>query len=669
MTETADVRLRAPMALAALLIAALAFLPIANWIPGGHAAPWYSSVRSGWLSGSAIVVGVAIILAILSQRAAWLWRDGATARAATLFAKQPLLTSLLIAALALLLYTVIARIVLSARPLLIDEIVELFQARMLTHGHLWQPVGRYPEFFSSMHMVDSHGRYFSQFPVGGPAMLALGVLWHAPWLVDPFFGAISVLAFAAYVRIAEPRPGVALGAVLLLAFAPFTAFMAGSHMNHVTVLTWLVIAMAAMARVMTSNHPRPWLALASGLAFGVAATIRPTDAMAFALPAAAWYLARSIRTPSRWKDAIPAALGVALPLLVLLWANARTTGSPFLFGYEALWGKNHSLGFHKAPWGMAHTPARGLELVNIYFLWLQTYFLETPVPALIPAIITIALTRTLDRFDRYLLTSSALLVAVYFAYWFNGFYLGPRFMYPLLPVLAILTARFPSAVRERFGTGQLYRVTLYGTSCAILMAVLLLVPLRAKEYSQGLLTMRFNADSAATSSGVTHALVFVRESWGAQLVARLWALGVTRTHTAQLYDQVDACALEQAITHLEESDVRGADAFRLLSPLLADSARTIGSRLSPDTTERMLPGSTYPALCVARIQEDRTGFTLYPPFLNSHGGGNLYVRDLGARDTLLIKRYPDRPVYLLKPATTDVGDMPRFYPMQRDSAR
>ncbi|MGH7627645.1 MAG: hypothetical protein ACREOJ_20310, partial [Gemmatimonadaceae bacterium] len=73
--------------------------------------------------------------------------------------------------------------------------------------------------------------------------------------------------------------------------------------------------------------------------------------------------------------------------------------------------------------------------------------------------------------------------------------------------------------------------------------------------------------------------------------------------------------------------------------------------------------------CVARIQDDRSGFTLFPPFLLAHGGGNMYVRDLGARDTLLMKRYPDRPVYLLKPASSDVGDMPRFYPVQRQALR
>ena len=660
---------RAPFALAAILIAALAFLPFANWIPGGASAPGYAQNLTDWIYGSAIALGVGYVLAISSSSRGltWLWRDDAAARPIAFFSRRPLATSAAVAIVAFLAYALISRLVFNAHPLLIDEIVQMVQANLLAHGHLSEPVAAHPEFFSGINIVDTNGRYFAQFPIGGPAMLALGVLWHAPWLVGPVFGAVTVLAFSAYLRIAEPRAGIALGALLLLAFAPFTAFMAGSYMNHVTVLTWIVIGMAAMAKVVTSDRPRPWLALLSGLGFGIAATIRPADAVAFALPAGVWYLARAVRTPARWKDAIPAAIGVAIPLCVLLWANAATTGSPLLFGYELLWGKSHAIGFHTSPLGFSHTPVRGLELVNDYFLRLQTFFLETPVPSLVPAIVTLALTRTLDRFDRYLLTSSALLVGLYWAYWHNGFYLGPRFMYPLLPVLAILTARFFASVRERFGRGRAYRTTVYASLCALAMALVMLVPLRAAEYASQYPTMKWDANAAAESAGVRHALVFVRESWGAQMVARLWALGVTRSETELLYNHVDACRLELGITRAEERGLTGATAFAALQPLLADSARTTISPYSPDPSERALPDTPYAPACVAMVQRDNAGFTLFLPLLLAHGGDNIYARDLGARDTLLMNRYPDRPVYLLRPATSKMGDLPQFYPVRKDS--
>jgi len=651
----------------ALVVAVLGFLPIANWITGGHEAPWYSFITDGFLSGTAIALGVGIIFAILSGKLDSLWRDHGLDRVVMQWDRHFPLVATIIAVTALALYLLVAIAVLGGRPLNIDEVVQVLQAQIFSSGALWRPTFAYPEFFSGLHLVDMQGRVYSQFPAGGPAMLALGALAGAPWIVCPIFGAVAVLAFANYVRTTERHTGSALAATLIFAFAPFAVFMSGSHMNHVTTLSWIMIAIAAMASVMTAEKPRPAMALLSGFGFGMAATIRPVDALAFALPAGIWFLTRALRNRTRWRDAVPAAVGVAIPMLALMWVNARTTGAPLLFGYEVLWGSSHRLGFHSAPWGMSHNPTRGLELLNIYFLRLQTYFLETPIPSLVPVIGAFALSRRLDRFDRYILTSAALLLGLYFAYWFDGFYLGPRFMYLLLAPLAIWTARLFPLVRERLGTGFTYRATVYTALCAALIAVVVDVPLRARQYRNGLATMRWNADSVAAASGVQNALVLVRESWGAQLVSRLWALGVPRSETELLYWHVDACALEQAVEHLEGGMTRGMAAFNVLRPLLRDSTHLAGSPVSPDTTEQYLPGSQYSPRCVARISDDRAGFTLFTPLLLAHGGNNIYARDLHGRDTLLVRAYPNRPLYLLKPATSDIGEPPRFYPLSRDS--
>jgi hypothetical protein len=642
-------------------------MPIANWIPGGHAAPWYQSVVAEWLNGTTIAIGVGIVLAILSRRFGLLWRDDAPLIGKMLWERRPNLMSSMVATAALLTYAVVALGVFSGRPLLIDEIAQVIHARILADGALYRPTFAYPEFFSSMHVLDMHGRYFSQFPAGGPAMLTLGVLVGAPWIVGPVCGAAAVLAFSAYARGTGERPGTAFLATLIFAFAPFAVFMSGSHMNHVTVLMWVLIAITAMARVITADHASPLMAALCGFGFGMAATIRPVDAFAFALPAGVWLLWRALRAPRRWADAVLAGLGVALPVLALMWVNLRTTGSPLLFGYEALWGKSHSLGFHTAPWGVSHTPARGLELVNLYFLRLQTYFLETPIPSLLPAIAALALTRRLNPFDRYLLTASALLVGLYFAYWHDGFYLGPRFMYPLLVPLAIWTARFFPLARERLGSGLAYRTTIYGAVCASAISAAVDVPLRVRQYRGGLQTMRWDADSAAATAGVKDALILVRESWGAQLVARMWALGIPRSETELLYRRVDACALDHAITTLEESTVRDTAAFLALQPMLRDSTRVVAMHFSADTTARYLPGQPYTARCQQRIAEDREGFTLLTPLLLARAHGNIYARHLGERDTLLLRVYPDRPVYLLRPATDAEGEPPRFYPLSRDS--
>jgi hypothetical protein len=113
----------------------------------------------------------------------------------------------------------------------------------------------------------------------------------------------------------------------------------------------------------------------------------------------------------------------------LLAYNVATTGSATLSGYEMLWGASHGLGFHQAPWGVTHTPARGLELANLYFLRLQTFLFETPLPSLVPAIAALALVPRLSRLiDTY--ASSAMLVLVLCA-WHDRFFRA-RFFYLLL---------------------------------------------------------------------------------------------------------------------------------------------------------------------------------------------------------------------------------------------
>ena len=647
----------------------LAFLPVVNWVPAGPSAPWYSNAVSEWISGSAIVIGAGVVLAIVSRRIDALWRDSALASIGSWSDRQDRLFCGVVVVVSLLLYSLVASMVFSRVPISIDELVQLVQARIFASGRLWRPAAPEPEFYSILNMVDANGRYYGQFPPGGPAMLMLGVLVRAPWLVGPVCGAVSVAAFWSYVRVVEPRRAVAVGAVVLFALAPFAVFMSGSHMNHVPTLMWLVIAIAAMARVMTAPASVPGFAFLNGLALGCAATIRPVDALAFAVPAAVWYLVIALGSKARWRDAIASAVGVAIPLSVMMWVNAHTTGKPLLFGYQVLWGHSHDLGFHRAPWGLAHTPGRGLELLNLYFLRLQTYLFESPIPSLVPFLGALYLTRRVDRFDRYLLATAVVLLGLYFAYWHDGFIFGPRFVFPLLPMLTLWSARFPSLVRERFGTGVGYRATLYGLAVSALLAMFVSIPARAREYAHSFLPMRFDYVAAARRARVDSALIFVRESWGTQLMARMWALGVPRSETELLYGKVDACALEQRIGTLEHLGVRGTAALSALLPLLTDSARVVKSPLSPDVTERFLPGTTYTPTCVARLSDDRLGFTLLAPLLYADWGSNVYARDMHERNAALVRRYPNRPLYLLRPPSNVTGALPELHPLRRDSVQ
>ena len=657
---------RALRRVAVLGLAALAFLPLLNWIPAGRTADWYSAVASGWVSGTAIVAGLGTILAIVSRRAGPLWRPGLFVRVIAWWDGAPLLGPATAALLALPVYLLVALRVLGTRPLLIDEIIQTFQARIFASGRLWLPQPAWPEFMSSMHLINWGGKVYGQFPAGGPAVEALGTLLGAEWTVGPIAGAATVFLFGGLARRVAPTPGAALGATLLLALAPLTMFMSGSHMSHVPVLTCLVASALALAIVTQSETPRPRAAFLGGIALGLAAAIRPVDALAFAIPAAVWYLARSLRDPRRWRDALASGIGVALPMVLLMWVNWRTTGAPLRFGYNVMWGDARFFGFGPVPGGGVHTPLLGLELINLYLLRLQTYLFESPVPSLLPALAALWFVDRTTSAERYLNVSALLLMAFYAAYWHDGFFLGPRLMYPLLPVLALWTARAFVIARERLGGSIGWRGVAWSGVVAGCLAATTAIPARAREYRGGLLTMRWDPDSAAGTAGAHRALVLVRESWGAQLLARLWALGVGRSEAEALYAGVDQCELETSLTWAETRHEPAEAFLEHIQPALADRPRLQRSPFSPDPTARYLPGRAYSELCLARQRDDQAGFTLFPPLLLARGD-NVYARDLHARDTLLMKEYPGRPVFLLRPASSALGAEPRFYSVSRDS--
>jgi hypothetical protein len=222
------------------------------------------------------------------------------------------------------------------------------------------------------------------------------------------------------------------------------------------------------------------------------------------------------------------------------------------------------------------------------------------------------------------------------------------------------------AVRS-YSTGAPLRFVVVAGCAAVVIGLIAGIPNRVSQYRAGMLSLRWEPDRAAERAGVRGALVLVRESWGAELVARLWARDVGRPQADALYRTIDPCRLDSALTRLETERIRGAEASRALTPLQADSGRLIQAlRLTGDPSLRLMLGAHYSDYCVRKLGQNQSGFTLYSPLLLARGD-NVYARDLGARDTLLLLAHPDRPLYLLKPDGAAVGAEPVFHRLSRDS--
>lgn len=648
--------------LIAVALIALTFIPFANWLPGGETDPEYAARTVDWMLGLALCIGVGGLVAYvmhLRERGSTGPRPSTEAGRAAPPARDLMVGSAgsgfawIVALGAGVLYALVAQRVFSGKPLSIDEIVQVLQARWYAEGKLWVPTAMPREFFSIMHVVDLGPKTFGQFPAGGPAMLALGSLVGAEWLVGPVAGLLAVRLFAEVLKGVEPTASRQWhrGALTLFAVAPFGMFMFGSHMNHATTLLWLLVAWVGLLRATTTAgqgvSSTPLWGLVAGLGLGMAATIRPLDGAAFALPAAGWLFWRARVGGRALATLLWSGVGVALPIGALLWVNHETTGSALLFGYDLLWGPAHSIGFHAAPWGPPHTPLRGLELVSLNVARLSTYLLETPFPAMLLAILGFWSSRRLTTLDRYLLSGSALLMAGYWAYWHDGFYLGPRFLFPLFPLAIIWSTRGVAALGATVARSRIRRIAVVASlGVGVAYATVTILVVRAPQYSNFMQSIRADVTASARAAGVHDALVLVKESWGAQLIARLWGMGVPRSVAEQLFRTTDICDLELGVRRLEREGIRGDDAVAILRSTQRDSAQLIFSPYSPDRYQRIIPGRTYPAECVAGFRTDQGGFAHLAP-MRLVRDGNVYVRWFPGREREIADLHPGRAVYLL----------------------
>lgn len=656
----------------AIVLAALGIVPVAQILSHGAALPWFGVIWPLW--SLAIAVTLAAALALGAASGARGDRFGARIVHAVMAPSARAFVAACAAA-ALVLSAAAAAYCFHKQPQSIDEMAQLWHARILLSGHLWIPSEAHPEFFSAMNVIDAGGRWYSQFPIGGPLALAAGVAVGAAWLVNPVLCAVIVIATYRFARDAFGE-ALARGATLLLLVTPFFIFMSASQQNHVPTLALAMIALAALPsweRPPTgrSAHRR---AAIIGAAIGAMATIRPLDAVAVAVPVGVFQLLVIARDPRRARELVTQIAAGLVPLGVLLWANAHTTGSPLRFGYVAMWGADHGLGFHRSPFGASHTPRRGLLLASLYLLKLDVYLFEWPVPAVLAPVIALFLVKRPTRWDAFLAGSIVSLLIAYALYWHNGHFLGPRFLFTMVPAFVILTARAPGAVAQHAG-GVGRRAAYIAIPMLSALALTGVVPLvgvpeRVAEYRDGQWELKANLAREVRAAHLTNALVFVHEGWGARLMARMWALGVERPDAERLLATSDACALDLAVAREAAAGVPDTVglAARLAAATPAAARVLLRSRsdLSSDPTLLFGGERTLAPECDRENAADSAGVSLYPPFLaldrvgrdGRVGGGVVFVRDLGAHNDVLRDRFAGRTWYRYRPrrSPTDTSD-------------
>lgn len=638
------------------LLGLIAFLPWASWLgyAGSESLAAYSAIVRDWMVWTTAVLAVAVVLSIRPDRIGRplnTWCRQITALPASVYAAA--------AAVAVFLSGLVLSDVLFAHnPHHVDSVSQLFQARIFSNARITAPAPADYEFFAATHLVREGGRWFSQYPPGHAALLAIGVLFRLPWLVNPVFavGTVLLLYGAARRILAE---GSAKLAVALYVLSPFVLFLSASHMNHVTTGFFLALAFYAALRAVEGDAGYGW-ALTAGLALAAAATIRPLESVAWAGVLGAWLLMRG-----GWKHATVAGTACVLGLIPLLAYNAITTGHPLRFGYTLLWGPNHGLGFHTDPWGEPFTPLKSFAATALDFQQLNSFLFGWPFPSLIFLLVAFVAAFSGRRSTATFALLAGLLLAAplaYFFYWHRDSYLGPRFLFPsLIPVL-LLTAAGIAALDARLTRWRVpFRVVMVA---AIAFNLALTIPRSAGRLSGLEREFKLHPEVDAAERGLSEALVLVKVSWGSRLISRLWSWGIPASETERTYRVVDGCRLQDALGQADSMAAAGVDSLAtsrwLRTRLSAWRAMDlpVARDLLEDRSVRV--DTTQPVLdqCYQEIVRDRTGFTVYgtlawrnDPWLQR---GVIYARSLGPlRDQRLMSRYPQHEYYLYAPLSPE----------------
>jgi len=213
------------------------------------------------------------------------------------------------------------------RPLSIDAVVYLFQARALSHGHFGVPLPEPHQLFGGRFLFEGvDGLLHGVFPPGFPLFLVPFVWIGMPMLAGPVTAAMLVVSQWLLGRAVEGEDGLATRLSILISLPSFArAVETGDLLSHafVAALGTAAIALALLCRERASA-PR---LLAIGAALGFATSARLLDGILFGTVVLGLLLHAVVTRRLRAMQlALPAVSFLPFVAVVLL-ANKASSGS------------------------------------------------------------------------------------------------------------------------------------------------------------------------------------------------------------------------------------------------------------------------------------------------------------------------------------------------------
>ncbi len=232
-------------------------------------------------------------------------------------------------------------LVLRGAPVADDESTYVFIARTLLQARVVNPLPEDHGFFRNQFIVLNQAGWFGKYPVGHPALLAVGEAVGLRFLVPAAVTALVFLLTYAVGKRLFGRLEALLGLCLLLV-SPQFVFTGATELSQPSSCLCMMLGLLAMLRIAETGLYR-WY-LVAGAAWGYGMLVRPLPGALFLAAAMAVYLFQEPWSKWRTRPAPRAAriLVASLPLALcgalFLWVNRQQTGEALQTGYHAAHG-------------------------------------------------------------------------------------------------------------------------------------------------------------------------------------------------------------------------------------------------------------------------------------------------------------------------------------------
>lgn len=218
-----------------------------------------------------------------------------------------------------------------------DENTYLFIAQTLLEGRVLNPHPGDEAYFSNQFINFNNKGWYGKYPIGFPALLALGEIINLPRIINPILTGLSLL-LTYYIGIRIFDKVTAGLAVCFLLISPHFVFTGATYLSQPASTLFMLIGFYAMLRLY--EIPSWQWALLAGAAWGYGILIRPLPGVLFLFVACLHFLLTHNKTNNTrpWWQSLQWLSIAALPVLVcgivFLWINKAQTGASTQTGYH-----------------------------------------------------------------------------------------------------------------------------------------------------------------------------------------------------------------------------------------------------------------------------------------------------------------------------------------------